>query len=233
VDDGRPTPAAATHTVEAVPTTSKILVLAGIALAIAATVAAIVILATTGVGTAVLIVLIVPGLSLIWLLRPGSARPAERVSGWRNPTLEISPWPVRLGSSVTAVYRRQPVNKRTVEKAAGSIQLDTELICEEWVQYTVGTDTRTETDDVFETSWSEAMSVGEDGVEAIIRFSIPVDRGGPSIHLDHSRLRWRVDQRLGRPFGPLTETRIDLDVVSAIDRDAVLGEGTYDRGERR
>jgi len=150
---------------------------------------------------------------------------ATRLTGWSHPTLEITPWPLPLGSPAVAIYRRTPVKANTVNVLAGAPDLEAELVCEEWVQYTVGTSTHTETDEVVRLRASTPGQIIGDGIEAVFQLTVPVDMGGPTLSLRNNRVTWTLETRLGEPFGARTVTKIDLAVPSIIDRDAVVGEG--------
>lgn len=155
---------------------------------------------------------------------------ATRLTGWSHPTLEITPWPLPLGSPADVVYRRTPVKASTVNTLAGAPELVAELVCEEWVQYTVGTSTHTETDEVVRRRASNPGQITGDRIEATFQLTVPVDMGGPTLSLRNNRVTWTLETRLGEPFGSRTATKIDLIVPTVIDRDAVMGEGRL--GER-
>ncbi len=151
-----------------------------------------------------------------------------RVTGWRPPTVEISPWPLPLGSPASVVYRRRPAKPRTLNSLAGSPDLLAELVCQEWVRYTVGSSTRTKTEDVVRLQASSPTTVittPETELMASFALTIPVDVGGPSFSLDNNRVSWWLETSLGDPFGRRTWTKVDLIVLPVIDREAVIGEG--------
>ena len=104
-------------------------------------------------------------------------------------------------------------------------------MCEEWVEYTVGTDTRTDTHDVVKLRSSSPSQLIADGVEAVLTVAIPADAGGPTVDLDHNKVRWRLDTRLGEPFGKRTASKIELAVEPVLDLAGFIGEGGYTGGQ--
>jgi hypothetical protein len=123
------------------------------------------------------------------------------------------------------------VNTNALNTLAGAPAVLAELVCQEWVRYTVGTTTRTDTDDVVRLRASTPGRVVPDGVEAVFELTIPVDIGGPTLQLDNNRVGWWLETRLGDPFGRRTAAKVDLVVPGVVDRDAVMGEGGFQRGE--
>ena len=223
--------------VEGKPTVSRIMVIVGAVLAVVAAGVAVALWAISGSAASVVtarmlsVVLVTPLLMLVGSkVVNRSVGPSELLSGWANPQIELSPWPARLGTTVTVTYRRRPIARRATKQMASAPGLESALVCREWVQYTDGTDTRTETRDVSRTLAVEPSRATEAGIEAVCRLTIPVDAGAPSMDLRHNKIEWRLEQRLGHPFGRRTATRIDLEVGPVIDRNAVVGEGTNRRG---
>lgn len=156
----------------------------------------------------------------------------ERLTGWKYPTLEFSPWPIELGSRVGVTYRRQPAKARTLTEAVGSIEVEAEITCEEWVQYTVGTDTRTESHDVVEIELTEPARLTDQGIEATFWFTIPTEHGAPTLDLRNNKIRWRIENEIEKPFGRRTKTSVGFTVAPTLDRDAVVGEGRLGEGNR-
>ncbi len=232
MDDGRPAPAAVSQVVEAKPTVTKVIVIAGGVLSVVAAVVGILLWNTSGSGLSYIfprvlgVALFAPlAVVLVSALSPGSASLAERLAGWENPTVEFTPWPPQLGRTMTAVYRRRAISTRARGRLGGQVNVEAELECEEWVQYTVGTDTRTETHEVFTSRSVAAATLVENGIEAVLTVVIPADAGGPSMKLDHNRIRWELKTRLGYPFGKRTTSKIDLPVYPTLDTTDLVGEG--------
>ena len=151
-----------------------------------------------------------------------------RVTGWHPPTVEITPWPLPLGSPASVVYRRRPAKPGTLNSLAGGPDLLAELVCQEWVRYTVGSSTRTETDEVVRlqaSSPTTVLTTPQTELTASFGLTIPVDVGAPSFSLNNNRVSWWLETSLGDPFGRRTSTKVDLTVLPVIDREAVIGEG--------
>ncbi len=236
MDDGRPAPAMVSYVVEAKPTVTKVIVIAGGVFSVVAAVVGILLWNTGGSGLSYLlprvlgVALFAPlGLLLVSMLTSGSTSLPERLAGWENATIEFTPWPPQLGRTMTAVYRRRSVSARARNKLTGQVDVETELECEEWVRYTVGTDTRTETHDLVEIHTTAPATATADGIEAVFAVRIPADAGGPSMELDHNRIRWELKMRLGHPFGKRTAAKIDLPVHPVLDVAALAGDGGIDR----
>lgn len=232
MDDGRPAPARASQVVVAKPTVARIVVIVGGVLAVASAAVGALLWGSGGSGLSYLaprilgVLLMLPLLALlITSMTSRSATLTERLTGWANPTVEFTPWPPRLGRTMTAVYRRRAISARTRRRLQAPLRVESELVCEEWVEYTVGTDTRTETHDVVKVRSAMAATSTADGVEAMLVVTIPYDSGGPTIDLDDNKIRWRLDTRLGHPFGKRTATRVDLRVEPVLDVDSLIGEG--------
>ena len=232
MDDGRPAPAPVSQVVEAKPTVARVVVIVGGVLAVVAAAVGILLWNSGGSGLSYLlpralgVALFVPLLALLaTAATSGSTTLTERLTGWANPTVEFTPWPPQLGRTMTAVYRRQPISARARGRLRAQLQVETELVCEEWVEYTVGTDTRTDTHDAVRVRSSTSINPMADRVEAVLVVAIPFDAGAPTIDLDHNKVRWRLDTRLGQPFGKRTAARVDLKVEPVLDAATLIGEG--------
>ncbi len=232
MDDGRPAPAPASHVIEAKPTVARVVVIVGGVFAVVAAVVGVLLWNRGGSGLSYLaprflgVLLMLPLLALLATAATSrSATLTERLTGWANPTVEFSPWPPRLGRTMTAVYRRRAISPRARRRLQTSVGVEAELVCEEWVQYTVGTDTRTETHDVVKRRSAVAATPVSDGLHAVLDVTIPSDAGGPTLELDHNRIRWRLDTRLSHPSGKRTAARVELQVEPVLDVDSLIGEG--------
>ncbi len=235
MDDGRPAPAPATEVIEARSNVTRVAVAIFTVLAAIAAAVGITIWSRAGWGWSALapglvgLALVAPlGLLLGSTVMSRSTSLGERLAGWSNPTLEFTPWPPQLGRVMTVVYRRRPISNRARGKLLGSVEVQATVRCEEWVQYTVGTDTRTERHDVATIRWSAPSNPVDGGIEAVFTIHIPTDVGGPSINLDHNRVRWDLTSRLGHPFGKRTQTSIELPVAAVLDRSELVTEGYGD-----
>lgn len=232
MDDGRPAPAPVSQVLEAKPTVARTIVIVGGVLAVVAAAVGILLWNSGGSGLSYVAprllgaVLLVPlAALLVTVATSRSVTLTERLTGWANPTVEFTPWPPRLGRTMTARYRRRAISPRTRRRLSMPVQVEAELVCEEWVEYTVGTDTRTDTHDVVKLRSAVAATPSADGIEAALVVTIPSDAGGPTIELDHNRIRWRLDTRFGHPLGKRTATRVDLTVEPVLDVDSLIGEG--------
>ena len=234
MDDGRPAPAPVSQVVEAKPTTAKVVAIVGGVVAVAAAAVGVLLWNSGGSGLssvlprALGVVLFLPLVALLFTMATsGSVTLTERLTGWANPTVEFTPWPPQIGRTMTAVYRRRAISARARNRMQTAVQIETELVCEEWVEYTVGTDTRTDTHKVVSLRSSAPAQPTGDGVEARLTVAIPASAGAPTIDLDHNKVRWHLDSRLGAPFGKRTATRIGLIVEPVLDLGGLIEEGPY------
>jgi hypothetical protein len=171
----------------------------------------------------VVMLVVSAALVTIWALARQRAV-VEWVAGWSHPTLEITPWPLDLGTLATVVYRRRPRRAGALATQSGAPQVEAATICTEWVRYTVGTNTRTETNHVVDIrSTVPAQRVGEE-IVATCQIAIPTDAGGPTLNLSNNRVTWTLEHELGDPYGARTRTRAEVAVRPVLDRDIATGE---------
>jgi hypothetical protein len=171
----------------------------------------------------VVILVVSVALVIIWALAR-QRTVVEWAAGWSHPTLEITPWPLDLGTLATVVYRRRPRRAGALATRSGALQVEAATICTEWVRYTVGTNTRTETNRVVDIrSCVPAQCVGEE-IVATCQIAIPTDAGGPTLALSNNRVTWTLEHKLGDPYGARTRTRAGVVVRPVLDRDIATGE---------
>lgn len=179
-----------------------------------------------GLGT----LMVVAAVALVgWAVLVRQRGLVERIVGWSHPTLEISPWPLDLGTEATVVYRRRPRRSSVLSGAARPPKVTGALVCTEWVRYTVGTDTRTATDVVVRSESVEPGQVAGPELMAVFRVTVPVDAGGPTLRLGNNRVTWTLEHELGEPAGGRTRTnrtrtRAEVVVRPVLARDIVTGE---------
>jgi hypothetical protein len=122
---------------------------------------------------------------------------------WKNlklyPAELILPsYPLRLGESCTIQYRRR-LRKGSFSRAA---QLEAKFVCDEWVQYTQGTDTVTKNHLLWETILpSKTVDSGERQADYIGGIDIRPE-GPPSFFAEHNKIRWQLIIKLRAPGIP-------------------------------
>lgn len=108
---------------------------------------------------------------------------------WAPLELHFSNWPLEIGSTTSVhVIRRA---KQSVPDA--DYTLEAELTCEESARYTVGTDTRTDTETVHRDRINVDGYLRNRTFEATFDVVIPHRRGAPSIDLGNNKIEWKLD----------------------------------------
>lgn len=107
----------------------------------------------------------------------------------------ISKFPLRLGEECFVRYYLQL--RRGQTRKLG--KLTAQLVCYEWVKYTVGTDTTTLTQKVWEQSLpAKDISVGTSNLEYNCRLQIP-HQGSPSFEAQENMVYWLLEIVLDLP----------------------------------
>jgi hypothetical protein len=122
---------------------------------------------------------------------------------WKNIKLHpaeliLPSYPLRLGESCTIRYRRRLRNGSFMRSAA----IEAKLVCDEWVQYTQGTDTVTKTHLLWEQSLPPKTVVsGEQQADYASQINIRSE-GPPSFSAEHNKIRWQLVVKLKAPGIP-------------------------------
>lgn len=133
---------------------------------------------------------------LIGLLCTGAAI-AEM---WKNskvhlPELILPSYPLRLGETIAVHYRRRLRNN----SFRSSATVDAELVCDEWVQYSQGTDTVTKTHTIWQQTLPEqTVDSGESQADYTTDIHIK-PQGPPSFSSSHNKIRYRLIFKLHAP----------------------------------
>ena len=122
---------------------------------------------------------------------------------WHPGELVIPSKGFALGGTYTVTYRRRP--RKVADIPDTEIELTLE--CQEKATYSVGTETRTETETVVKRTLTSTGSSTPNGFEASFPIEIPSDAGGPTLQLLHNRINWEFRVRADQS-GPLP-TRTD------------------------
>ena len=127
--------------------------------------------------------------------------------------LILPKYPLRLGETCPIHYRRR-LRGGTFTKP-GNIEV--QLVCDEWVQYKQGTDTKTKTHSLYEVQLPECSIVtGERQADYESQVEISAE-APPSFSAEHNRVRWRVIVKLKVPGIPRTcESEFLLKVVPEV-----------------
>ena len=96
--------------------------------------------------------------------------------------------------------------------------LNVTLRCAEWVRYTVGTDTRTDTATVFERTFRVEGTIQDNTFKGAFNLEIPVDRGGPTLELSDNKVNWTLEIELAPISTVSGDHDLDLTVSTALDR---------------
>ena len=107
---------------------------------------------------------------------------------WEPFELNFPEWPLVLGStSMVEVIRR---SKKKVDDR--EIAVVFRLECEEAATYTVGTDTRTDTETVFSNSANVTGRMQSNVFRALVPLEIPTDAGCPTLDLRNNKITWKL-----------------------------------------
>lgn len=112
--------------------------------------------------------------------------------------LILPKYPLRLGETCPIYYRRRPRNG-TLNKSA---RIEAQLTCDEWVQYSQGTDTVTKTHELWKQPLPESSIVsGETQADYSEEIKI-LPQYPPSFYAKHSQIRWLLTIKLRVPGIP-------------------------------
>lgn len=141
-------------------------------------------------------------------------RAQAETNAWGDFEFHFSQWGLPLGSnSVVTVIRR---SKIAIPNATG-IQLATSIRCQEVVKYQVGTDTKTERNNVVIDHLQLIGSIEDNAFIGLLDLEIPVDRGGPSLDLDHNRIHWTLQVQPGQLSTMQKAMTFDIAVLPELD----------------
>lgn len=108
---------------------------------------------------------------------------------WDVLEFVVPQWPLVLGSDI----RADLIQRAKVAVPDRDIPISGILLCREKVIYQVGTDTRTERNDVHRTPFNVVGTVRDGVFRASIPIHIPLHSGAPTIDFEHNEIRWRVE----------------------------------------
>lgn len=114
---------------------------------------------------------------------------ASEYRKWDDLEFVLPQWPLRLGSDMPA----ELIQRAKVAVPDRDIPVSGILFCREKVTYQVGTDTRTEKNDVHRIPFNVVGTVRDGVFRTTIPVQIPVHSGAPTIDFEHNEIRWRVE----------------------------------------
>lgn len=143
-------------------------------------------------------------------------------SRWQPAQLTVQRYPLMLGDEIPVRFEQRANGSRVPADQVGSTTFT--LTCTEWVRYTVGTDTKTETHTVVEFQWTAPgdLTAGTFVCDTVLR--IPLDSGAPSFTCNHNRAGWKLSIETPEPL-PSFERTFDINVAAVI-APAVSDAGT-------
>lgn len=151
---------------------------------------------------------------------------AMEMRKWGPLEAHFSTWPLELGSTTPVHLIRH--SKRAVP--ASTLNFDVAVECEEWVRYTVGTDTRTDTNTVYRGESNAVGQLASNTFTADIEVHIPVHSGAPTFELDDNKVTWEVEIDISQLSSVSSKVSLDLIVAPVLGRshrniqDAPAGE---------
>ena len=124
--------------------------------------------------------------------------------------LILPKYPLRLGEICPIHYRRR-LRNGTFTKPG---EIEAALICDEWVQYTQGTDTKTKTHCLYELKLpARSVVTGEHQADYESKIQISAE-APPAFSAEHNKVRWRLVIKLKVPGLPrVCQSEFFLNVV--------------------
>lgn len=179
---------------------------AAVLLLAAAIVIIIAVQSNSTIATTIAIAVVALGLAVLM----ASALETRR---WNPLELHFPIWPLPLGSTSSVEIVRTA--KRPPPDA--QVQVEAQVSCEERATYTVGTDTRTDTETVYdETSTTSGQLQG--GVfRTVLELHIPADHGAPSFDLGNNEVRWELELHVDQLSRIMTKMTFELEVAAVLD----------------
>ena len=144
-------------------------------------------------------VVIISIFELFGFLMVGSSL-LEIWTNWKlHPAELILPtYPLRLGE-ICPIYYRRRLRRGTFTKPG---EIEARLICDEWVEYTQGTDKVTKTETLHESQLpTRTVVAGERQADYESKIAIP-HKELPSFYAPHNKVRWRLLMKLKVPGIP-------------------------------
>ncbi|MCB0997216.1 MAG: hypothetical protein KDB21_19110 [Acidimicrobiales bacterium] len=132
---------------------------------------------------------------------------------WENPQLYFpSSSSLRLGEDIVVRFRRRA---RRSGGAEGS-SLTAKLVCTEWVQYRVGTDTHTVTETVLDRELTVTPHHTADLMDCDLRVQVPVFDAPPSMRLPDNRVQWKIVVNIVSPGIPDDDSTFTVAVLPEV-----------------
>lgn len=141
------------------------------------------------------------------------AKDEERL--WHPIELHFPTWGLPLGSNPQVAVTR--ASKKPIPDNP-HVEIVAAVRCTERVKYDVGSDTKTETEQVVLDRPRLVGAIANNTFQGTLDLSIPVDRGAPTLSLHHNEIFWELSLQLGQLTTIQREMTFDLLVVAAIDR---------------
>ncbi len=132
------------------------------------------------------------------------------------PSITISNSPLYLGETFSAEIVQRVKQTATVQ----SVQVT--LVCREWVQYTQGTDTRTETHDIYTVHESlDVRGVIEppDSIRGHIEFQIP-EEGMHTFTASDNQVMWKIEMHTDVAGWPDFKAEFELSVAPRLIKES-------------
>ena len=167
-------------------------------------------------GFVVAVVLGIIALGLAFLIGQDAIR---AVFGWHRPQLQVASQPYALGSVAVVTYHRRP--RRVTDVADFAVEC--EIVCQEAATYTNGSDTTTDTRDVYRQRCDGRGEGTATGLVAEAEVPISAYLGGPTMHLPDNRIRWFVEIQVRGQRLPKDTHTFEIQVAPVLDPSLRLG----------
>lgn len=162
------------------------------------------------VGVQVAIALGVVAVATVAVLSRDSLQAAVN---WNPPVIQVASQGYALGSTPTITYRRKPKRVRDISNC----QVECRLVCQERVTYRQGSETKTETRDMYESIITNAGEGAASGLVATLDLDISAHLGAPTFDLSSNEVRWFVEVAVSGPGLPKDSHTFVIDVAASLD----------------
>ncbi|MFV0260424.1 MAG: hypothetical protein ACK5PP_18480 [Acidimicrobiales bacterium] len=140
-------------------------------------------------------------------------RGIRQAAAWEPAQIDLPHAPLLLGSTAEVPFRIR--SKRRAAVAATTVTAHLTCVEEATVHQQDGSGVSRAT--VYRARLPVTITPTDHGVAAAIDLAIPVDGGGPTLHLEDNEIGWTLDVTVAAPNHPETTESFPLDVWATID----------------
>ncbi|MFV0523481.1 MAG: hypothetical protein ACK5RL_03170 [Acidimicrobiales bacterium] len=156
---------------------------------------------------------VIPAVALLGSIAVPMALAARRAAAWERGQIDLPAAPLLLGTTTEIPFRIRS-KRRAVAPGFAATAL---LSCWEKATSYGGTDSYTATEAVHEACMPILVRPTDHGVEAMIRLTIPVDEGGPTLDLTSNEIDWVLAVTIAARRLPAVTETFPLQVWATVD----------------